>query len=391
MQIVTPIIDIGRTVYGTFVFNVTNNYSSGSGGTGSYTGITLNGDVTGVGVDVIGAYLSFTTVNSGVYGSASSVGGFTVDPKGRIISANNIPIIIPQSSVTNLTTDLALKSNLISPYFVTPFIGNATGLVLDLTGLIIRSGLAIKFGNPVSGQVLTAFDSDGTAIWQSGAQGLSGWSGFSGYSGYSGVSGWSGFNGAIGPSGNDGISGYSGYSGFSGISGWSGYSGLTGAIGATGISGFSGISGYSGYSGISGWSGISGFSGQNGVGGSTGPSPFQFGLNFGDGVNIISSGFKGWIRNPYSGVITGWSLVADVTGVLYVDIWKSTYDNFPPTSSNSIVGGVRPFISGQMKNNGANLSTWISGVTIDDWFAYNIESNVSGVKMASLAVYGYRI
>lgn len=61
--------------------------------------------------------LANTAVTPNPYGTASSVGTFTVDSKGRITLASNLAILLAQSQVTNLVSDLALKADLISPTF----------------------------------------------------------------------------------------------------------------------------------------------------------------------------------------------------------------------------------------------------------------------------------
>ena len=85
--------------------------------------IALTGDVTGTAnfdgsaSAGISTTLSNTAVTPASYGSASAVGTFTVDAKGRLTAASSTPIAIAQSAVTNLTTDLGLKANLASPTF----------------------------------------------------------------------------------------------------------------------------------------------------------------------------------------------------------------------------------------------------------------------------------
>src|SRR3990167_2912200 len=56
--------------------------------------------------------LANTTVTAAAYGSASAVGTFTVDSKGRLTAAATTSIVIAESQVTNLVTDLAGKQPL---------------------------------------------------------------------------------------------------------------------------------------------------------------------------------------------------------------------------------------------------------------------------------------
>lgn len=58
--------------------------------------------------------LAQTSVEAGSYGSASSVGTFTVDADGRLTAAATTAIVIAESQVTNLTTDLATLLALIN-------------------------------------------------------------------------------------------------------------------------------------------------------------------------------------------------------------------------------------------------------------------------------------
>lgn len=97
--------------------------------------ITLSGDVSGSGATAITATLATVNSNTGSFGSATQVGTFTVDGKGRITAASNVSIAIPESAVTNLTTDLAAKAPLASPTFsgTVNLGGTATGLVSSST------------------------------------------------------------------------------------------------------------------------------------------------------------------------------------------------------------------------------------------------------------------
>jgi hypothetical protein len=79
--------------------------------TARVTNATHTGDATGATV------LTLATVNANVgsFGTASSVAQYTVNAKGLTTASANVPILIAQSQVTNLTTDLGLKAPLASP------------------------------------------------------------------------------------------------------------------------------------------------------------------------------------------------------------------------------------------------------------------------------------
>jgi hypothetical protein len=61
--------------------------------------------------------LATVNSNTGSFGSATQVATFTVNGKGLTTAASNTTIAIPESAVTNLTSDLALLAPLASPTF----------------------------------------------------------------------------------------------------------------------------------------------------------------------------------------------------------------------------------------------------------------------------------
>lgn len=98
---------------------------------GSGTGITqLTGDVlAGPGSGSVATILATVNGAPGSFGTASSVASFTVNGKGLIPTAANVPIQIAESQVTNLVTDLASKISLTSLSATSPlFYNNTTGV-----------------------------------------------------------------------------------------------------------------------------------------------------------------------------------------------------------------------------------------------------------------------
>lgn len=105
------------------------------------TDVAASGDLT---LANTGAF-TFNTVNSNVgsFGTASSVGAFTVNGKGLITAASSTSIQIAESQVTNLTTDLAAKltTTLTSGNI---FVGNVSNVATSVTmsgdATIVASG-----------------------------------------------------------------------------------------------------------------------------------------------------------------------------------------------------------------------------------------------------------
>lgn len=84
-----------------------NTFNSKQAAGNYLTALTGDGTATGPG----SAVFTLTTVNAniGSFGSASSVGAFTVNAKGLITAASSVSIQIAESQVTNLVSDLAGK------------------------------------------------------------------------------------------------------------------------------------------------------------------------------------------------------------------------------------------------------------------------------------------
>jgi len=103
----------------------------------------------------------------------------------------------------------------------------------------------------------------------------------------------------------------------------------------------------------------------------------------GDGVNIITTGVKGYLPLTFPGTFTEWHLVADVSGSIVIDVWKDTYANYPPTVADTIAGSEKPTLSSVIKNQDLSLGTWTTGFSAGDVLGFNVDS-VATVKQVTL-------
>lgn len=109
-------------------------------------------------------------------------------------------------------------------------------------------------------------------------------------------------------------------------------------------------------------------------------------LTIDGGGSAITTGLKGYVRIPYACTVTGWSILADQTGSIVVDVWKDTYANFPPVVGDSIAGSEKPTLSSAVKNEDTSLTTWTTtSVAAGDVIAFSVDS-VSTVTRVHVAL-----
>ena len=95
------------------------------------------------------------------------------------------------------------------------------------------------------------------------------------------------------------------------------------------------------------------------------------------GGDPITTGLAGMgLVVPYACTILDWTLVADVSGAIKIDIWKDTYANFPPTNADSITNGNEPEIAASgVKAQDTDLSNWTTvSVAAGDILYFNVDS-----------------
>jgi hypothetical protein len=106
----------------------------------------------------------------------------------------------------------------------------------------------------------------------------------------------------------------------------------------------------------------------------------------GNGSTAIATGLNGQsgIYFPFGATLTAWTLTADASGSIVIDVWKDTYANFPPTNADSITNGHEPALSAAQKAQDTNITDWTTTtINADDVLYFNVDS-ASTVKQVTL-------
>lgn len=87
----------------------------------------------------------------------------------------------------------------------------------------------------------------------------------------------------------------------------------------------------------------------------------------------------------FDATITGWTLLADQSGSVVVDVRKVAYASFPPTSGNSIVASAPPTIASAQKATSTTLTGWTTAITAGDVLRFHVTS-ASTIERLTLAL-----
>lgn len=92
----------------------------------------------------------------------------------------------------------------------------------------------------------------------------------------------------------------------------------------------------------------------------------------------LSTGLQGSITVPFNALITSVSMIADQTGSVVMDIWKTPYSSYnPPTHpavGDSICAAALPTLSSATKYTDSTLTGWTTTIAANDVLAFNINS-----------------
>jgi hypothetical protein len=90
------------------------------------------------------------------------------------------------------------------------------------------------------------------------------------------------------------------------------------------------------------------------------------------GGSVITTGVKGHIVLDGNYNVTGWTIIADRSGSIVVDVRRATYTNFPTTTS--ISGTENPTISSGQKNEDLTLTSWTTTLSARDVLEFVVDS-----------------
>lgn len=111
----------------------------------------------------------------------------------------------------------------------------------------------------------------------------------------------------------------------------------------------------------------------------------SIGITVDGGGSAITTGVKGYVSIPFDCTITDWTLLADQSGSIVIDVWKDTYANFPPTVADTICGADKPTISSAQKGQNAAVSAWSVAVQKGDVIGFKVDS-CSTITRATLVL-----
>lgn len=92
------------------------------------------------------------------------------------------------------------------------------------------------------------------------------------------------------------------------------------------------------------------------------------------GGSPILPGVKGSLVIPFGCTVSGWTLVADATGSIQIDIWKASYAAYPPTVADSISPSNKALISAAVKASSTDLTGWSPTINADDVLVFKVDS-----------------
>lgn len=92
------------------------------------------------------------------------------------------------------------------------------------------------------------------------------------------------------------------------------------------------------------------------------------------GGSAIGTGVKGDLQLPFNCTIQSWTLLADQSGSIVVDLWMDTFANYPPTIADVITASAKPTLSTADHATSSTLTAWTTAIPAGSTIRFNVNS-----------------
>jgi len=131
--------------------------------------------------------------------------------------------------------------------------------------------------------------------------------------------------------------------------------------------------------------GLQGPAGPTGAAGAVASTVRTMGIVIDGGGLVLTTGIKGDVYVPLACTITGYTMLADQSGSIVIDIWADAYANYPPTVADTIVAAAKPTITTALKAQTSSLTGWTVAVPAGSTLRFNVDS-VTSITRLTLAL-----
>lgn len=99
---------------------------------------------------------------------------------------------------------------------------------------------------------------------------------------------------------------------------------------------------------------------------------------WGDGIDTasVSVGTTSYVRVPYSGTITSWHIIANISTTCVLDVWRSS--GSIPTVANTITASAKPTLTTATTATSSTLTGWSTAITAGDVLGFNLQTFSAG-------------
>lgn len=99
---------------------------------------------------------------------------------------------------------------------------------------------------------------------------------------------------------------------------------------------------------------------------------------------VITTGIKTDYILPFGATIKSYTILADQSGSIVVDVWKDTYANYPPTNADSITAAAPITLAAATKAQDATLTGWTKALAKGSILRFNVDSAATVERVSIL-------